>query len=127
MNLSAILKELNISKLKAAWTLVFGGWADLAVLICKAFTNLLRKAKGEVLRKYAEFAIKVAQFIRFGIDLFCPEGKYKVAGVVTVDALIAFAEHCKDGDYSPDELDEDIDNIEKCAEAWKKVKDEDER
>lgn len=125
MNLTTILKELNISKLSAAWTLIFGGWDDLAVLICKAFTGLLRKANGETLKTYAEFSIKVAQLIRFGVDLFChPEGKYKVAGVNTVDALMALAEHCKDGEYTPAELNEDIDNIEKCAEAWKNLKDE---
>ena len=70
MNISTILKSLDISKLSAITTLIFGGWADLAVLVCKAFTNLLRKADQTKLKLYAEFSAKVAKAIRFIVDLF---------------------------------------------------------
>ena len=121
MNISTILKSLDISKLSAITTLIFGGWADLAVLVCKAFTKLLRKADQTKLKFYAEFAAKVAKTIRFIVDLFISGENVKAAAISTCVALETFSNHVADGDYTPEELDEDIDNIENCVADWKKV------
>ena len=121
MNISTILKSLDISKMSAITTLIFGGWADLAVLVCKAFTNLLRKADPTKLKLYAEFSAKVAKAIRFIVDLFISGENVKAAAISTCVALETFSNHVADGDYTPEELDEDIDNIENCVADWKKV------
>lgn len=121
MDTSTILKSLDISKWSAITTLIFGGWADLAVLICKAFTNLLRKADAEHLKQYAEFAVKLVKVISLVSDLFIRDAKVKSAALATGKALADFAEHVGDGEYIPEELDADIDNIEAAVKAWKEV------
>ena len=116
-----ILKSLNISKFSAAWTLLTGGWAGLAKLICEAFTKLLKKADPDKLRDYSELAAKIAGFIRTGIDLFVKDERIRAAANATAAAIEALANHIKDGQYDEAELDSDVDNIEACIEAWKQV------
>lgn len=125
MKLSEMLKCLNISKWSAVWAFLTDGWAGLAKNICEAFTKLLRKADAGKLKEYAEFTAKVALFIRGGIETFCVDAGVRAAGMKTADAIAELAEHLKDGEYSTDEFDRDIDNIEACVDAWKKVCDED--
>ena len=127
MKISAFLKELDISKWSAIWAFLTDGFAGIAKLICTAFTKLLRKADPAKLKEYAEFTAKVALFIRGGIETFCVDAEVRAAGMKTADAIAELAEHLKDGEYSTDEFDRDIDNIEACVDAWKKVCDEDER
>lgn len=122
MKLTELLKELNIGKWSACWAFISDGWAGIARLVCEAFTKLLRKADAGKLKEYAEFTAKVALFIRGGIETFCVDAEVRAAGMKTADAIAELAEHLKDGEYSTDEFDRDIDNIEACVDAWKKVK-----
>lgn len=119
--LANILNDLEISRWTAFWTLLTGGWSELAKLICTAFTKLLAKADPSKLRKYAELAAKIAMFAQRVVDIFVSGDKEKDAATATIVCLRTLAEHLEDGQYTPDELDADIGNIEKCVEAWKKV------
>ena len=121
ITLKQVWDSLGISKWTGIKTLLFGGWADLAIIVCNAFTKLLRKAKAEMLAAYAEFAEKIAKIINFVVELFVKDDDIKKAAISTCNALSAFASHVKDGEYTPAELDEDIDNIEKCVADWKSV------
>lgn len=116
-----IWDSLGVSKWTAIKTLLFGGWSDLAIVICNAFTNLLRKADPKDLKMYAEVSEKIAKVIRLVIELFVSSVSVRDAASHTCDTLIAFSDHIKDGMYTPDELDADIDAIEECIDNWKKV------
>lgn len=121
MKLGKFFDELDISKWSAIWAFLSGGWAGLAELICTAFTKLLRKADPEKLKKYAELAAKVALFLRGMVETFIEEGKVREAALKTADAVQVLAEHLADGEYTPAELDIDVDNIRACIEAWQAV------
>lgn len=124
MNINSILKTLGISKLKAAWTVLTGGVSGLLELAAKAFTALLRKANPDKLSYYADLSVRIAKFINQGLDLFVSNEKYRAAGKATVDGLESFAAHIADGEYTKEELDEDIDFIEDCIQLWKYTKQE---
>jgi len=121
MNITELLKNLGISKWSAAWSFVTGGWSGLAKLVCEAFTKILKRANPDQLTKYSELTIKLAMFIRYGINLFVTDEKIKTAAEATAKAVEELAEHIKDGNYDESELDKDIENIEACIDAWKKV------
>lgn len=121
MNINMILKVLGISKLRAAWSIITGGVSGLLALIASAFTALLRKAEPEKLKYYADFSSKLAKFVRYGVELFVTGECYKKAGITTADALVKFAEHIADGEYTKEELDEDIDFIDACIGLWKEA------
>jgi len=121
MKIMAFLKELNISKWSAAWAFLTDGWAGIAELLCKAFTALLKKADADKLKKYSELAAKIATFIRGGIETFLTDGAVKEAAVKTADAVNALAEHLADGEYTTEELDADVKNIEACIKLWQKA------
>lgn len=124
--LASILNDLEISKWTAFWTLLTGGWAELAKLICTAFTKLLAKADPSKLRKYAELAAKISMFAQGIVDIFVTGDKEKDAATATIVCLRTLAEHLEDGQYTPDELDADVDNIVAAIDAWKKVADDEE-
>ena len=124
--LAGILNDLEISKWSAFWTLLTGGFAELAKLICTAFTKLLAKADPEKLKKYAELAAKIALLAQRVVDVFVSGDKEKEAATATIVFLQTLAEHLEDGEYTPDELDSDIDNIIAAIDAWKKVADDEE-
>lgn len=122
MELTSLIKELNISKWSAVWAYMIDGWAGLAKLVCEAFTKLLKKADADKLAKYAELASKIAQFIRYGINLFVTDTKLCNAIGAVATAIEQIALHIKDGEYTPEEMDLDIDAIEAAIDAWKEVK-----
>ena len=124
--LANILSDLEISRWTAFWTLLTGGWAELAKLICTAFTKLLAKADPSKLRKYAELAAKISLLAQRVVDVFVSGDKEKEAATATITCLRTLAEHLEDGKYTPDELDADIDNIVAAIDAWKKVADDEE-
>ena len=124
--LASILNDLEISKWTAFWTLLTGGWSELAKLICTAFTKLLAKADPSKLRKYAELAAKIALLAQRVIDVFVSGDKEKEAATATITCLRTLAEHLEDGEYTPDELDADVDNIIAAIDAWKKIEDDEE-
>ena len=122
--LANILNDLEISRWTAFWTLLTGGFAELAKLLCTAFTKLLRKADPAKLKKYAELAAKIAMFAQSIVDIFVAGDKEKDAATATIVCLRTLAEHLEDGQYTPDELDADVDNIIAAIDAWKKVADD---
>ena len=124
--LANILNDLEISKWTAFWTLLTGGWAELAKLICTAFTKLLAKADPSKLRKYAELAAKISLLAQRVVDVFVTGDKERDAATATIVCLRTLAEHLEDGQYTPDELDADVDNIIAAIDAWKKVADDEE-
>ena len=121
MKLTEMLKVLNIGKWSACWAFISDGWAGIARLVCEAFTKLLRRKDPDKLRVYAEFVGKVAVYIGGGVETFCTDDTTKEAGADTANAVSVLAEHLADGEYTPEELSADIDNIEKCVSAWKAV------
>ena len=122
MKLTEMLKELDIGKWSACWTFITEGWAGIARIICEAFTKLLRKIKDTAkLREYAEFVGKVALYVDGGVNIFCTDDATKAAGSATASAVAVLAEHLADGEYTTEELTQDVANIGKCVEAWKAV------
>lgn len=121
MDITTLFKNLNVSKISVIWAFITGGWAGLAKLLCEAFTKLLSTANPEKLKEYSELAAKIASFIRTGIDLFIKDEKVKTAAEATAKAIEDLAKHIADGIYNEQELDEDIDNITACIDAWKEV------
>ena len=124
--LANILNDLEISRWTAFWTLLTGGFAELAKLLCTAFTKLLRKADPEKLKKYAELTAKIALFAQRVVDIFVSGDKEKEAATATITCLRTLAEHLEDGEYTTEELDADVDNIIAAIDAWKKIEDDEE-
>ena len=124
--LANILNDLEISKWTAFWTLLTGGFAELAKLLCTAFTKLLAKEDPSKLRKYAELTAKIALLAQRVVDVFVSGDKEKDAATATIVCLRTLAEHLEDGQYTTDELNADIDNIVAAIDAWKKVADDEE-
>ena len=124
--LANILNDLEISRWTAFWTLLTGGFAELAKLLCTAFTKLLRKADPANLKKYAELTARIALLAQKVVDIFVSGDKEKEAATATITCLKTLAEHLEDGQYTPDELDADVDNIIAAIDAWKKVADDEE-
>ena len=122
--LANILNDLEISRWTAFWTLLTGGFAELAKLLCTAFTKLLRKEDQAKLKKYAELAARIALLAQRVVDVFVSGDKEKEAATATITCLKTLAEHLEDGQYTPDELDADVDNIIAAIDAWKKVADD---
>lgn len=122
--LAGILNELEVSKWSAFWTLLTGGWADLAKLLCTAFTKLLRKCDPTKLKKYSALAAKIAVCSKSIVDTFVESAKEKAAADATIVCVQTLAEHLEDGEYKTDELDEDVENIVKAVDAWKAVAEE---
>ena len=120
--LANILNDLEISRWTAFWTLLTGGWAELAKLICTAFTKLLAKADPAKLKKYAELTAKIALLTQRVVDVFVSDNKEKEAATATITCLKTLAEHLEDVEYTTEELESDIDNIVEAINAWKKVK-----
>ena len=121
MKLTEMLKELDIGKWSACWTFITEGWAGIARVVCEAFTKLLREKDPAKLCDYAEFVGKVAVFVNCGVNIFCTDDATKAAGSATAGAVAVFAEHLADGEYTTDELTQDVTNIGKCVDAWKAV------
>lgn len=121
MKLTELLKELDIGKWSACWAFLVDGWAGLARLVCEAFTKLLKRADADKLKSYSEFAEKVSVFIVGGIETFVTDVATRDAGIATANAVSELSRHIADGNYTTDELDADIRNIEVCINTWKKV------
>lgn len=124
MKLTEILKALDISKWSACWAYICDGWAGIAKLVCEAFTKLLRRCDPEKLKTYAEFAQKVATFIGGGVEIFCTDEGTRRAGLETAGAVALLAGQLSDGEYTVEELEQTMKNIDKCIDAWKGAGDE---
>lgn len=123
MNFKTFVNELDLSYLTIGWKICRNDWAGLAKYLVEKLSKLLKKANPDDLRKYSVLVAKIAVYVQQGIATFCPDDSaYKAAGVTTCNAIARLAVHLEDGEYTTDELDEDIDNITKCIDAWKAVK-----
>jgi len=112
---------MSISKIKAAWAFLTGGWSGLAQYLLKAVNALLAKCDADKCKKTATIAISIAAIVKTACDVFAPE-KYKAAAANTVAALSTLAAALEDGNLTEDELDTNIETISKCVDAWKEVK-----
>ena len=112
---------MDISKIKAAWAFLTGGWSGLAEYLLGVGNKGLAKCDAEKLRKSATIAISVAAVIKTACDVFAPD-KYKVSAAKTIDALETLATALEDGNLSKDEIAANIDAISTCIAVWKEVK-----
>ena len=111
---------MDISKIKAAWAFLTGGWSGLAQYLLTVVNKGLAKCDGDKMRKTATIAISVAAVVKTGCEVFAPD-KYKAAAAKTVDALETLAVALEDGNLSEGELSSNIDAIADCVAAWKAV------
>ena len=112
---------MNISKIKAAWAFLTGGWSGLAQYMLGIVNKALALCDAEKCRKCATVAISIAAVVKTVCDIFAPD-KYKVAAANTIDALETLASALEDGTLTNDELNSNIDAISNCINAWKAVK-----
>lgn len=112
---------MDISKIKAAWAFLTGGWSGLAEYLLKVVNAGLAKADTEKLRKTATIAINVAAVVKTACDVFAPD-KYRDAAAKTVEALRSLAVALEDGELSSAELNANIEAVNACIDAWKAVK-----
>ena len=112
---------MDISKIKAAWAFLTGGWSGLAEYLLTVVNKGLAKCDAEKLRKTATIAINVAAVVKTACDVFAPD-KYRDAATKTVDALRTLAVALEDGNLTSEELDANIGAISGCIATWKEVK-----
>ena len=113
--------RMNISKIKAAWAFLTGGWSGLAQYMLKAVNALLAKCDADKCKRTATIAISIAAIVKTACDVFAPAA-YKAAAAKTVDALETLAVALEDGNLTEAELNANIDAISSCIDAWKEVK-----
>jgi hypothetical protein len=111
---------MNISKVKAAWAFLTGGWSGLAQYLLGLVNKALALCDAEKCRKCATIAISIAAIVKTAVAVFAPE-KYRDPAGKTVEALGVVAAALEDGKLTEEELNANIDNIAKCIEAWKAV------
>ena len=112
---------MDISKIKAAWAFLTGGWSGLAEYLLTAVNKGLAMCDTAKLRKTATIAISIAAVVKTACDVFAPE-KYKAAATKTVEALEAMATELEDGNLTADEITANISAIAACIDGWKEVK-----
>lgn len=112
---------MEISKIKAAWAFLTGGWSGLAEYLLTQVSKGLAKCDTTKLSKTATIAISIAAVVKTACEVFAPE-KYKAAAAKTVDALEAMATALEDGNLTADEITANIQAISACIETWKEVK-----
>ena len=108
---------MNISKIRALWSLMTGGWAGLAVYILESLNKWLATLDRT---KLAQAAI-VVKSIANAIDALSPliPAKYANALKATTAAVSTLAESLADGNITQEELDANIDAIEAAIAAWR--------
>ena len=112
---------MNISKIKAAWNFLTGGWAGLAEYMLGVVNETLAKCDAEKCRKCASIAMSVSAVVKTACDVFAPE-KYKGVACDTIAALNTLAAALEDGQLTKEEINANIEAISKCISAWKEVK-----
>ena len=112
---------MDISKIKAAWAFLTGGWSGLAEYLLGVVNKGLAKLDAEKCRKTATIAISVAAVVKTACDVFAPE-KYKHAATSTIEALEALAIALEDGQLTAEEISSNIGTITSCVTLWKEVK-----
>ena len=111
---------MEISKIKAIWALVTGGFAGLAVYLLEAVNKWFATLSRDKFARAASIVRAIANAISILIETFLP-AKYVDAANKTLDALNTLAMSLEDGEVTKDELDADIDAVEAAIAAWKKA------
>lgn len=111
---------MEISKLRALWALVTGGWAGLAEYVLEAVNAALKKFDATRLAQFAQVVKSVANAL-IALTPLLPE-KYRDAANETIGSVNTLALSLADGHVTQAELDECIDQIEAAIAAWKSVK-----
>lgn len=110
---------MKISKLKALWSLVTGGWSGLIVYILEAINNALNKLDPEKISKVSEVVTHIGNALVALVPLL--PSKYQNAADMTIAAISKLAEALKDGAVSEQELNDEIDAVKKAIQAWKEI------
>ena len=115
---------MKLSKMKALWALVTGGWAGLAGYALEVGNSVLAGANRETLAKSAEIVRGVANSIQLALTTFAAQIKpvYAEAGLRTVEAVNTLALALADGTITTDELDANIETVRAAIEAWQAAK-----
>lgn len=111
---------MEVSKLKALWSLVTGGWTGLATYLLKVINKTLKKLNPEKVKQAAVVVEAVASALKALVTLV-PD-KYQSAVALTIETVSKLAEALKSGDIDEKELDDEIDAIEATIQAWKEAK-----
>ena len=109
------------SNIKALWSLVTDGWSGLIKYALEFVNAALQKFDAEKLRSASRMAVNIAAVVSAAVGVFVDE-KYRDASNKTVDALKNLAISIEDGELSSEELNANIEAINKCIDAWKAVK-----
>lgn len=112
--------EMNISKFKAVWSFVTGGWAGLAVFILGEVNGYLATLDQS---RLAQFAL-VVKSLANAVDALAPliPSRYAEAVLATTAALAALAQSLADGKITEEELDANIDAVQAAILAWKEAR-----
>lgn len=112
--------EMNISKFKAVWSFVTGGWAGLAVFILGEVNGYLATLDQS---RLAQFAL-VVKSLANAVDALAPliPSRYAEAVRATTAALAALAQSLADGKITEDELKANIDAVKAAVNAWKEAR-----
>ena len=112
---------MEISKIKAVWSFITGGWSGLCQYVLTVVNAALAKCDEEKCRNAATIAIGVAAVVKTACEVFAPD-KYKSAAANTITALEKLAVALEDGKLTKEEISGNIDAISACVEAWKEVR-----
>ena len=113
--------KMKWSNIKALWSLVTDGWSGLMKYVLEFVNIALQKLDGEKLKRASQIAVNVAAVVSTAVGVFVDE-KYREAANKTVDALKDLALYIEDGELSSEELNANIEAVNKCIDAWKAVK-----
>ena len=113
--------KMKWSNIKALWSLVTDGWSGLMKYVLEFVNIALQKLDGEKLKRASQIAVNVAAVVSTAVGVFVDE-KYREAANKTVDALKDLALSIEDGELSSEELNANIEAVNKCIDAWKAVK-----
>lgn len=114
------IKSMKISKLKALWSLMTGGWTGLATYLLEAINKTLKKLDPAKIKQVAVIVEAVASALKALVPLM-PD-KYQAAVSLTIETVSKLAEALKSGDIDEKELDGEINAIEAAIQAWKDAK-----
>ena len=109
------------SNIKALWSLVTDGWSGLMKYGLEFVNSALQKFDADKLRSASRISVNIAAVVSAAVGVFVDE-KYRDAANKTVEALKDLALSIEDGELSNDELNANIEAINKCIDAWKAVK-----
>lgn len=112
---------MNISRFKALWSLMTGGWTGLAVYVLEAINGWLATVDRSKLSDVARIVKAVSGALEILLNAFLP-ARYCDAAAKTLEALDVLALSLADGKITQEELDANIDAIEDAISSWRALK-----